>query len=966
MPTNLEAALRYAALGVPVVPVFPIRGGRCACGDGDCRSPGKHPIASLAPNGIKNATADERTVRAWWTAWPDANIAAPTGPALGVVLDVDPRHGGDASLMGLVGAHGPLPPGPHVRTGGGGWHYYFAHPGGTCPIAHGFRPGLDLQGDGAYVLLPPSSHASGGTYRWAADLASSRRPMLPGWLFRLVDDRAAAPRAFPLDDRGRIPHGQHHDYIVSMAASVVSRTPGIGYEQLRGDLRFLMSRALDDAGRHERDVDDAARSAIVKFGRGPAPPPDSPSPREDTGGGVRVPAPPPQAETPTPPAPSRGDAPAPVPPGLFSTNERTGAVTPVLRTFVDWARATDRFVVPVERDTFRTGGKFDLLRYQDGYYNGMARTFLRGRVEDAHRARGVASRDAFREEVVRGVAATSEFHRRREEFNPPDLVCLTNGVLDTRTGALSPHSPDVVFTWRMPVAYDPAAGCPTFDAFLERTMPDPKRRELVIDVMGYCLWRSNGFHVFFVNVGDGANGKTTWLRVIEELLGPDAVATQSLQDLAHNRFSPAELDGRLANLCDDLPFDKEIRDTSALKMLTGEGKLKGERKGEALFGFRFDGKIIANANRTPEVRDDTYAFWRRVVVIPWQVTLVEGERDPRLVEKIRAELPGVLNLALRGLARVRARDRFDPDGVFEGSKEEWRRRADPVRAELLEDFEVARDGFVSNREFVEWHVRRSESQGREPLEMRVLARRITAAFPLSLSGTKRFHGKRLWGRSGVAFKTAGRTPAGQNDDFEADDGQTTLPEPQKGGSGDFVRPAPPTDGVDALTRGGPAGCSVPGIKTSNEEYKGSTSYPAGPPPRALPAPSGDGANGRGPDASSENSDETPAAKAGRPPLVIGPRIQFESAPDAEPTPPDEPFEARVSTATASLLDSLGRRGDIPFDWENVKGWLVARGANPEVVDAAIGGVVGRGLVRRLPDGRWQLKLAGESGDNPVV
>ena len=447
--------------------------------------------------------------------------------------------------------------------------------------------------------------------------------------------------------------------------------------------------------------------------------------------------------------PTSAVARAEMPAGLFTENRRTGELRPDPAAFAGWFRRSERFVVPVERGTFSTGGGFELLHYAEGYYNGMARSFVRGRVEDAFRAAGLSSTDGFREEVVRAIGATSEFHRSRADFNPPDRLCLRNGVLDTASGAMAPHDPDTVFTWRLPVDHVPGAACPVFEAFLGRVMPDPKRRELLVDLMGYCLWRRNPFQSFFVNVGDGANGKTTWLRVLEELLGPDARAAESLQDLSSHRFAAAELEGKLANLCDDLPYDRPLAATGVLKVLTGEGELTGERKFQPKFKFRFDGKLIANANRTPEVRDDTYAFWRRLVVVPWEVTIPQGDRDPHLVDKLRAELPGILNLALLGLARCRNRNEFDPDGVFEGSKEEWRSRADTIRAELLEDFEPSPDGFVPNGDLYKWHVDRSRLEDREPLGDRAFGVRITRTFPLSRPERQIVAGRHVWGRPGI-------------------------------------------------------------------------------------------------------------------------------------------------------------------------------------------------------------------------
>jgi hypothetical protein len=94
----LQAALDYASRNWPVFPVWWIQDGRCACGKADCQHPGKHPIGKLVPNGRNSATTDPETVKKWWAQYPQANIGIPTGPESGLVLvDVDPRHGGNES-----------------------------------------------------------------------------------------------------------------------------------------------------------------------------------------------------------------------------------------------------------------------------------------------------------------------------------------------------------------------------------------------------------------------------------------------------------------------------------------------------------------------------------------------------------------------------------------------------------------------------------------------------------------------------------------------------------------------------------------------------------------------------------------------------------------------------------------------------------------------------------------------------
>lgn len=203
----LEAALTYNARGWPVLPLHSVRSGRCTCGSPSCKSPGKHP---RTPHGLEDAQMDAEAIRSWWRVWPDANVGIRTGASAGIiVLDVDPRHGGDDSLANLVLEHGDLPATVEALTGGGGRHLVFAHPGGTVRNRAGLRPGLDVRCDGGYIVAPPSSHISGGTYRWRTGHGPEEREpsAMPAWLLALVMQNhsqmplVATKGGLPGDDR---------------------------------------------------------------------------------------------------------------------------------------------------------------------------------------------------------------------------------------------------------------------------------------------------------------------------------------------------------------------------------------------------------------------------------------------------------------------------------------------------------------------------------------------------------------------------------------------------------------------------------------------------------------------------------------------------------------------------------------------------------------------------------------------
>ena len=168
----LEAALGYARRGWPVFPVWhPTEDGGCACPKGlDCSSPAKHPMGDLVSKGLKNATTDPDVVRAWWTRRPRANIGMATGRRSGVlVVDIDLDKGGFETLAALIHRHEEWPEAPAVRTGGGGLHFFYQNPKGAeirNDASRKLGPGIDVRGEGGYVLLPPSTHATRRVYEW--------------------------------------------------------------------------------------------------------------------------------------------------------------------------------------------------------------------------------------------------------------------------------------------------------------------------------------------------------------------------------------------------------------------------------------------------------------------------------------------------------------------------------------------------------------------------------------------------------------------------------------------------------------------------------------------------------------------------------------------------------------------------------------------------------------------------------
>jgi hypothetical protein len=196
----LNAALDYAARGVPVLPVHcptsrPGPDLACSCGDPGCGSIGKHPITT---HGLNDASTNREQVEWWWLRFPHANIGLATGHLFDV-LDVD-GPAGEHSIARLSAAHPVSRPGPVVRTGRGGWHVYLAPTGLGNPKPRDLEQ-VDWRGRGGYVLAPPSRHASGRRYRWVRDLDNPLPEVPPALRERLEPPqptRPAVPTIRPL------------------------------------------------------------------------------------------------------------------------------------------------------------------------------------------------------------------------------------------------------------------------------------------------------------------------------------------------------------------------------------------------------------------------------------------------------------------------------------------------------------------------------------------------------------------------------------------------------------------------------------------------------------------------------------------------------------------------------------------------------------------------------------------------
>lgn len=229
------------------------------------------------------------------------------------------------------------------------------------------------------------------------------------------------------------------------------------------------------------------------------------------------------------------------------------------------------------------------------------------------------------------------------------LINLKNGVYNLDTKQLEPHSPDLFFTVQIPVEYNPEAKCDNIALFLCETL----RKEditLVLQAAGYLLISDYSIQKALMFAGSGGNGKGTLSRVLIAFLGRENVSNESLQTLNMDRFSSANLFGKLANIFSDLP-DSAIYDDYMFKSLTGGDRIPAERKFQNRFYFDNKARLIFSANTLPRHPKAGYAWNRRWAIIDFPRTFEGRLDDKELDAKLQTaeELSGLLNLALWSL-----------------------------------------------------------------------------------------------------------------------------------------------------------------------------------------------------------------------------------------------------------------------------------------------------------------------------
>jgi P4 family phage/plasmid primase-like protien len=312
-----------------------------------------------------------------------------------------------------------------------------------------------------------------------------------------------------------------------------------------------------------------------------------------------------------------------------------------------------------------------------------------GEAEVYRRTKGLLGnrwRRAHAENLVAWFAADEPFIG---DSQPTERINTLSGLLNWRTGSLSPHTSEIPSTFQVPHQWNPDATCPTVDRWLDQVVP-ADAIDLVWELLGYLLFPDNPLHLSALLHGSGRNGKSTLLALARRLLGAPHVSAVTLQALGENRFAAADLFGKVANLAGDLDSRSILR-TDLFKQATGADPISGERKYGQSFTFTCRATFVFAANELPGTADVSEGYFSRWIVVPFTGYFPPGKADPHMRDRLFAELPGVLVKAVAALRTLMARGQFDLPASVADATAEYRRRADPMRQFISERIEVAPD-----------------------------------------------------------------------------------------------------------------------------------------------------------------------------------------------------------------------------------------------------------------------------------
>ena len=337
-------------------------------------------------------------------------------------------------------------------------------------------------------------------------------------------------------------------------------------------------------------------------------------------------------------------------------------------------------------------------------------------------------------------------------LNAGNVLNLRNGTLDLDNRELHPHRQEERITYCLDYDFRPEATAPRFEKFMQEILvkdeepgqgweTDPQLVKLIQLAMGYSLTNKVNHEVMFWLSGTGGNGKSVLIKVIQTLLGGLAFSMNFANlGTTDGNYRIAKLVGKRIVFCTESPKDSDLAE-ELMKQIADGSELDAREIRGAPFNFRPQAKIWWAMNDRPLIKDTGNAIWRRLQLVPFNRSFTEDERDIHLFDKLQAELPGILNFALDGLAQLKVTGCFPESKAVKKALNEYRHESNPVAQWLDECTDPSYEpmlGAYIYADYERWCIRNGRKSfnsvnfGKELKKLGIATKRMTSGMHYQL------------------------------------------------------------------------------------------------------------------------------------------------------------------------------------------------------------------------------------------
>tara|TARA_Y100000310_G_scaffold228076_1_gene230350 strand:+ start:6527 stop:9322 length:2796 start_codon:yes stop_codon:yes gene_type:complete len=349
-------------------------------------------------------------------------------------------------------------------------------------------------------------------------------------------------------------------------------------------------------------------------------------------------------------------------------------------------------------------------------------------------------------------------HHHDEFSNKAHFLNVKNGILDLRSQRLMPHTPDFLTFEMIPVEYDVAADCPKWMEFLAQSVPMVENQRTLQEFVGYCLYKKNHLQKCLVVTGTGANGKSVFLNTIKSMFGMENTTSVSKQDMSRDPQRILEFADKLVNIVPDSPANDIVSTDVFKRAVSGDSIAVRRLYHSEVTQFTPFCKHMFAANKLGMPKfDDSDAYFRRFLVVPFPVQFVGEDDNPNLLAELESELAGILNWAIDGLTAIKIQGGFTDNKSITELRLLYEANMEPTFFYAREHLEELPNSKISKDELYGHYLNWCKDRGVASTSNIVFGRNLKRALPSMTTGKMGGRGKRVNCHVNIGFTVGGET-----------------------------------------------------------------------------------------------------------------------------------------------------------------------------------------------------------------